>query len=177
VDDWITVALIVRARGNRGEVAAIGLSDRPERFEKLERAFLFGEKGVLPDQPTEVEEIWEHRGQVIFKFRGIDSISAAETLRGVEVRIPMAERAPLEEGEYYHSDLVGCVVTDKASGESIGTVAQVLEVGAAPLLEVKGQDGGEILVPLAKSICVEIDVKGRRIVAELPEGLKELNRS
>jgi 16S rRNA processing protein RimM len=157
-------------------VAAIGLSDRPERFEKLEQAFLFGEQGILPDQPTEVEEVWEHRGQVIFKFRGIDTISAAETLRGIEVRIPITERAPLEEGEYYHSDLIGCAVVDKASGEALGTVAQVLEVGAAPLLSVTAQDGGEILVPLAKSICVEIDVKGGRIVAELPEGLKELNR-
>jgi 16S rRNA processing protein RimM len=175
VDEWVTVALIVRARGNRGEVAAEALTNRRERFEKLREVFLFGEAGMLPGQPAEVEEIWEHRGQIVFKFRGIDTISDAETLRGVEVRVPMSERAPLEEDEYYHSDLIGCVVLEKDTGQEIGSVAQVLDVGAAPLLEVRGPDG-EVLIPLAKAICVEIDVAKRRIVADLPKGLKELNR-
>ena len=176
MDEWATIALILRARGNRGEVAAEAMTSRPERFEELREVFLFGEAGLLPGQPVEVEEVWSHRGLIIFKFRGIDSISDAEKLRRVEVRIPLADRPVLEGGEYYHSDLIGCAVVEKDSGHELGSVAQVLDVGAAPLLEVRGNDG-EVLIPLAKSICIEIDIPGRRIVADLPEGLKEINRS
>jgi 16S rRNA processing protein RimM len=175
VEEWVTVALIVRARGNRGEVTTESLTSRPERFENLREVFLFGENGMLPGQPTEVEEIWPHRGQMIFKFRGVDTITDAEKLRRMEIRVPMAERPALEDGEYYHSDLIGCAVVEKESGQELGRVAQVLEVGAAPLLEVKGEQG-EVLIPLAKSICTEVDIPGRRIVAALPEGLKDLNR-
>lgn len=78
-------------------------------------------------------------------------------------------------GEYYQSDLIGCAVFDRATGDSIGTVAAFQEIGA-PVLEVSGGAGSEpLLIPFARAICVEIDIEGRRIVVDLPEGLKELN--
>lgn len=105
----------------------------------------------------------------------MDSIEEAERLRGVEVRTPLEERPALGEGEYYVSDLIGCEVVERSSGERLGTVEGIEEFGAAPLLEVMGPDG-EILIPLARSICVTIDVAGKRMEVDLPDGLKELNR-
>ncbi len=172
------IAWIVCPRGVRGEVAAEPLTGRLERFELLKTVFLYGPEGPLNDgRPYEVEELWLHRGRVIFKFRGIESIPEAERLRGAEVRIPITERLALEEGEYYHSDLIGCDVIDLEAGATLGRVAAWQESGGSGLLEVREVGGNEeILIPFAASICVEIDVKARRIGVKLPQGLKDLNR-
>lgn len=163
---WVAVALLGKTRGNRGEITALALSSKPDRYQSLRRVFLFGS-----GEPAEVEGAWFHDGVLIFKFRGIDTISDAERLSGVEVRIPLAERAPLEADEFFQSDLVGCAVVDRRSGESLGAVTGWEDAGGAGLLAV-----GDLLIPFARAICVEIDPAARRITVELPEGLKELNR-
>ncbi len=163
----MTLAVLTRAWGRRGEVAAISLTGGPERFEALERVSLFDPDGGGP-RPAEIESVWPQRGQLIFKFRGVDTISGAESLAGCEVRVPMEQRAELSGDEFYHSDLVGCEVFER--GEKLGVVRAVQEYGGPALLEL---DTG-LLVPFARAICVEIDVQARRISVELPEGLKEL---
>jgi 16S rRNA processing protein RimM len=165
--EWVTVALLGKTRGNRGELTAFSLSSKPERFEDLREVYLFGS-----GEKYEVEETWFHLRTLIFKFRGVDTISDAEKLVGAEVRIPFAERAPLDPGEYYESDLIGCEVVERGTGESLGRVAALQDGGGAGLLEV-----GNLLIPFSKAICVEIDPAAKRITVELPEGLKDLNRS
>ena len=108
----------------------------------------------------------------MFKFEGIDSISAAETLAGADVAIASQDRALLPEGEYYQTDLVGCTVMTR-DGKPIGTVEGWQEHGGPPLLVVRAGNK-DLLIPFARSICVEIDVQGRRIVVDLPEGLDDL---
>jgi 16S rRNA processing protein RimM len=123
--------------------------------------------------PVEIERIWRHKDALIFKFAGVDSISAAEAFEGAEVCIPKEERAPLTEGEYYQSDLVGCQVVDAKTGRPIGVVTDWHEYGGPPLLEVRGDSGKEVLIPFVKAICTEIDPAARRILVDLPEGLEE----
>lgn len=174
---WAAIAVLIGARGNRGEVEAILLTSRPERFSGLREVYLFDAGNPASELScAEVEEAWEHRGRMVLKFRGVDTISEAERLRGWEVRIPLASRLPLPAGEYYQSDLVGCEVVERATGARVGRVRRWQEAGGPALLEVEGVNGEEILVPFANSICVEIDVERRRILVELPEGLKDLNR-
>lgn len=122
-----------------------------------------------------VENVWWHGDKLVFKFLGVDSISQAESLAGSEVCVPSAERAPLEEGAYFQSDLIGCVLFDRASGCRVGIVTGWQENGGPALLELEGEHGEEILIPFAKSICVHIDVAAKRIEADLPEGLTGLN--
>ena len=122
----------------------------------------------------EVERTWMHGDHIIFKFKGVDSISDAERLAGAEVSIPIEQRAPVPEGEYYQSDLIGCEVFD-ATGRLLGTVSDFEETGGAPLLEVRTPDHKEILIPFAKSICTKIDPAQRRIEVTLPRGLEDLN--
>jgi 16S rRNA processing protein RimM len=166
---WVTIAVLGKTRGNRGEITAWTLSSKPERYEALGEVYLFG---AASSRRLEVETTWFHSGTLIFKFRGIDSISDAEALSGCEVRVPLAERAQLEPGEYFQSDLVGCTVVDRATGESLGVVTEWLDSGSAGVLVV----GEDLLIPFARKICVEIDPERKRIVVELPEGLKDLNR-
>ena len=115
-----------------------------------------------------------HGDQLIFKFKGVDTISDAERLAGADVSIPIDQRAEPPEGEYFQSDLVGCEVVDSA-GRPLGVVSDFQETGGAPLLEVNTPDGRELLIPFAKSICTRIDVPARRIEVQLPEGLESLN--
>jgi 16S rRNA processing protein RimM len=163
---WITVALLGKTRGNRGEITAVALSSKLERYEALREVYLFGSGARY-----EVESTWFHDATLIFKFRGIDSISAAEELIGAEVRVPESERVALDPGEFFVSDLVGCEVTDRRSGRSLGRVSALDDGGGTGLLVV-----GSLLIPFVRSICVEIDPSARRIAVELPEGLEDLNR-
>jgi 16S rRNA processing protein RimM len=112
-------------------------------------------------------------GSVIFKFRGLDSVTDALPWRGAEVRIPREERLEPEPGEFFIGDLIGCEVVERGTGESLGMVTGWDEGGASGLLQV----GAALLIPFARSICVSIDTGRRRIEVELPEGLKDLNRS
>lgn len=158
-------------------MSAIPLSSRPERYQLLREVFLF--RSEAPESERfEIESVREHRGRLIIKFHGVDSIGEAERLRGAEIRIPWSERPALPAGEYYHADLIGCEVIDRRTGERIGLVAGWDDAGGAGLLEVRATPSGEeILIPFAASICVEIDLAARRIVVDLPEGLRDLNRS
>ena len=168
---WVTVALLGKTRGNRGELTALALSSKPERYETLREVYLFGPGVSASGDRQEVESFWFHDGTLILKFKGVDSISDAEHLIGCEVRVPMAERAALEEGEFFESDLIGCDVVERATGQSLGRVSAWQDGGGAGLLVV-----GNLLIPFAREICVEIDPAARRIAVELPEGLKDLNR-
>ncbi|MBI4873146.1 MAG: 16S rRNA processing protein RimM [Acidobacteria bacterium] len=170
MDDWITLARLVRPRGIRGEVLAESLSNRPDRFSRLKKVML-----MPAGRPAEVEAVWWHGGRAVFKFAGVGSISEAEMLRGQQVCVPASERESLPPGEYYQDELIGCEVIDRPSGESLGRVVRWQECGGPPLLEVRGE-GGELLIPFAASICVAIEPHRRRIEVALPEGLKDLNR-
>lgn len=157
----IAIAHLLRARGNKGELAAEPLSDRRERFAQLSRVF-------AGDRELTVENTWWHGDRLIFKFAGIDSISDAETLGGLDVTIPASERIALEEGEYFLSDLVGCDLYD--GGELVGRIDGWRELPGQILLTA-----GDLEIPFRRELLHSIDVAARRIDARLPEGLKDLN--
>lgn len=182
----VTLARILRPRGRRGEVAAEILTDFPERLLRLHEAYLWdGASG----RRVVIRTCWLHLGQVIFHFEGSDSIADAENLRGLEVQVPFADRAPLPPGRYYISDLAGCEVWERSAAQGspetpdafrlLGTVRDVQstgeEVPGVPLLVVETPQG-ELLIPLAEEICTRIDTAARRVEVVLPEGLRDLNR-
>ena len=167
---WIAIALLGKTRGNRGEITAIALSTRLERYQDLREVWLF--RDGSPPRPADVETTWFHDGVLVFKFRGIDSISDAELWSGAEVRIPARSRISLEPGEYFQSDLVGCEVVANSTGQPLGHVTGWHDAGGSGLLEIDG----DWLIPFARSICTSIDPAARRIAVELPEGLKDVNR-
>jgi 16S rRNA processing protein RimM len=166
-DGWVAIAVLGKPRGIHGELTAIPLSGKPERYQALDAVFLFGSGARY-----EVESSWFHQGTLILKFRGVDTMSAAELLRGAEVRVPLDQRAPLEPGEFFQDDLLGCQVIDRRTGQALGSVSGWEDGGGTGLLVVNGG----LLIPFARSICVEIDPVAKRIAVDLPEGLKDLNR-
>jgi 16S rRNA processing protein RimM len=161
---------VLGPQGRRGEVAAELHTSFPERF--AERRELFGLAADGSRRELQLEEHWFHKGHVILKFAGVDSISDAERLAGIELQIPEEQRAKVGAGAAYISDLVGCSVVDR--DRLVGTVAEVrFGAGEAPLLVVRHGEQ-ELLVPYAESFLKLADLAARRIEMELPEGLLEL---
>jgi len=176
---FVTLAQLVRVRGLAGEVAANVYTDFPQRLTELGDVWLLDSAGRR--RPARVKRCWlstSRGGQAIFHFEGADSIVDAEKLVGCEVQVPLAERAPLPEGRYYVSDLVGCDVVEMNGtvAERAGVVRDVFLASGTPLLVVDSAQG-ELLIPLAEDVCTRIDPAARRIEVRLPDGLRELNRA
>jgi 16S rRNA processing protein RimM len=186
IETWVHIARLIRPQGRRGEVLADILSDFPARFAEMRNAFLWrGDKRSVT--PIVLENSWLHKGKIVLKFAEVDSISAAEGLRGAELVIPAAERMRLQLDEVYISDLIGCACIDVSSdaGASsnagaasrvLGTIRDVLrQEQTADLLVVVNDDGVEHEIPFAKAYIVNIDVAARRVEMRLPPGLLEVN--
>jgi 16S rRNA processing protein RimM len=171
-DELVAVAKAVRTRGLRGELVADLLTDFPERFEGLEELI-----AVAPDgkrMALALEDHWLQGTRVILKFAGYDSIEAAANLVGHEFAVPESERVELDEDEFYDWELEGCRV-ETIEGEPLGLVREVLRTGGAAevLLIENAAMGREHLIPLAETICVEIDIENKLIRVDPPEGLLE----
>lgn len=160
----VIIAHLIRARGNKGELSAVALSTRLDQVKRV----------YVNNAAMEVENTWIHGDRVIFKFKGVDTITDAERLAGADVSVPFEERPDTPEGEYYQSDLMGCQVVDQ-SGRALGTVCDFLETGGVPLLEIRTEAGKELLIPFARAMLINIDLGRKRIDMNLPAGLDELN--
>ena len=176
--EFVTIARVAKTQGRHGEVAATLLTDFPELFETRRKLFALGDSrkqsgAAEPNRrKLELDEHWFHKGMVVLKFAGVDSISDAETLVGSEIQIPRSERAALGSDEFYVSDLTGCTVTD--SGREIGRIKDVqFGSGEAPLLVIEGEK--EYLVPFAAAYIEKIALEQKRLEMKLPEGLLELD--
>ena len=176
-DSWVLVAHLVRPQGRNGELLADILTDFPERFAERRHLTLLSPDGK--PRPIELERHWLHKGRIVLKFSGIDSISDAESLRGFEVAIPRDQRAPLEEDSAYIDDLIGCHIIDVGSTRAgdIGPISAVdCETTNTPLLIIRAADNQEDLqIPFAKAYLKKIDLKEKRIEMSLPEGLLNIN--
>jgi 16S rRNA processing protein RimM len=183
-DEYISLARVLKTQGRRGEVAVEVHSDVPDRFAEGMRLLALDDSGQRRE--LKLEELWPHKGQLILKFAGIDSISDAETLMRCELQVPRAERADLEPGWTYISDLTGCTVFD--GDREIGQI-QAVEYGAgeAPLLIVSsGTQGGSpkrsgskqaapYEIPFAEAYLVSVDPAAKEVRMQLPEGMLEIN--
>jgi len=178
-ENWVWLARIRRPQGRKGEVLAEILTDFPEKFAERRQLWLIKVDAAASAAPREIElaNHWLHKGGIVLHFAGVDSISAAEELKGMVLAIPQGDRVPLAADETYIGDLIGCVLVDVAGAEPT-TVGEIENVdrsgGAAPLLVVRGAHG-EVLIPFAKSYLRRIDLEGKRVEMALPEGLVDLN--
>jgi 16S rRNA processing protein RimM len=178
---WTTLARILRPQGRHGELLAEILTDFPESLRERKRLFLKPEHEDLQNElrGNELREVlleahWPHKGRIVLKFAGIDSISDAEKLRGFAVVLPREERMPLEGDAVYISDLLGARVIDVGHGDQqdAGEIIDVLPGGIAPdLLVVRTEAPEPLLIPFVKAYLKKIDLAAKRIEMALPAGL------
>ena len=169
--EFITLARVLKTQGRRGEVGVELHSGVPDRLQKGLRLFVLLEDGSRRE--LKIEGSWPHKDLLVLKFGGIDSISDAEPLVGCELQVPRAERAELQPGWAYVSDLVGCLLLDH--GKGVGQISEVrFGAGEAPLLVVRSGKG-ELEIPFAQEFLVRVDLEGKHIEMNLPEGLLDVN--
>jgi len=155
----IALAAVAGAHGVKGELRLKLFSDGVESLSRHEKLYVGGaERRLL--------SIRDSGKTAVARVEGIADRSAAEALRGSLVEIDRAALPPLEEGEYYHADLIGLAAYDR-EGNEIGTVAGVENYGAGDLLEIETADGKRSLIPFKDGIA---DLDDGRIVVD-PEFL------
>ena len=173
--EWITLAVVIKTQGRRGEVAVESHTDVPNRFREDMPLWALAKDGQRRE--LRIEDLWPHKSFLVLKFRGIETISDAEPLIGAELQVPSRERAALEPGWTYLSDLIGCTVFD---GErEVGEIEDVqFGAGEAPLLVVRAKEHKGKLpfeIPFAEAFLEKLDLERRQVRMKLPEGLLEVN--
>lgn len=168
--ELLLVGRVARAHGNKGQVIVNPETDFPgERFAR-------GNRLVVDHGGQQVERriasVRFQQGRPIIALDGVETMNDAEALAGAELKMPAEALAPLPGGTYYRHDLVGCEVRTK-DGQVVGNVTDV-EGPIERSRLVVARKGGELLVPMVETICVEVDPQGKRIVIDPPEGLLDL---
>ena len=159
----LVVGRIAKAHGIRGEVAVDVISDAPERFAPGARVY-------AGDHALTVASSRSHHGRALVFFEEVPDRNAAETLRGVELTIPISEGRKIEDDwSFYPHQLVGLTVTDE-TGSTLGTMTRVDESPGGDLWVVRAQ-GRDVLVPAVRDIVREVDLDGKKIVLRPPDGL------
>jgi 16S rRNA processing protein RimM len=170
-DDMVVVGRIARPHGLNGQVIV-----NPET-DFVEERFTVGStlvtRGGTGEETLTVSSFRVQGGRPVVGFEGFERIEDVERLAGLELRVPEESLLPLEAGSFYYHQLIGCVV-ELTDGAIVGEVERI-EGGVGGSRLVIGGRAGEILVPLASAICVDIDVAGKRIRIDPPEGLLDLN--
>ena len=172
-DTMVAVGRVARPHGLRGEVVIDLDTDFPERrFDP--GSVVYAQRSGNIDA-LRIEAVRFHKGRPIVAFGGVDDVTGAESLARCELRMPAAVQHALPEDQFYVHALVGCTV-QTIDGEHVGSVVEVQGGPGANRLIVRRSEGAaEVDIPLAESICVEVDVDRKRVVIRPPEGLLELN--
>lgn len=169
--DRIAIGVIRKAHGVRGEASVEPWTDSPDRFDELETVTL-----VSPDEAStrevRIAGARTHGDRVLVKFNGIETPEEVAKLREWTIEIPESEARALEPDEYFLHDLAGLHLID-AQGRDRGTIVEAYEGGGGVLLNVKKRNGKTYEVPFAQEICTEINLREKRIVVDLPEGIDE----
>lgn len=151
----IIIGKIGKARGLDGTAKIIPLTDFEGRFDNLQEISVGGKMFV-------VEKVQHIGGEIFIKFQNVDSREVAKTLANKFLTVPRADAAPLEDGEFYTFDIIGCEVFD--GDKKIGAVQNVLKTGSNDVFQVVGET--EILIPALKAVIKKIDVQNKKIVVD-----------
>lgn len=165
VCQYLRIGKIINTQGIRGEVKVLPLTDDISRFDDL--------KYVLIDddmlKKAEVENVRYHKGIVILKLKGIESINDAEIYKGMYILVSREDAIKLPEGSYFVCDIIGLDVYDE-DGVFLGKVKDVISTGSNDVYSVKSEDK-EILIPALKTVVKQIDIQNGKMVVKIPEGL------
>lgn len=167
---YLLIGEILRPHGVVGELKMRVLTAYPERLRELKTVFLADDpESGTPDSYT-LDHVRFHHDYALIKLKEIPDRTAAERFRELFVLVAINDAIPLDEGEHYLFQLIGMTVETEA-GESLGTLADVMETGANDVYVVESKEYGEVLIPATEHTILNTDTETRRITVRLPEGL------
>jgi 16S rRNA processing protein RimM len=161
----LTVAVIERSHGVRGEMRARITTDHPEQLATFKTLYL-GDEAT----PRKVLGMRPHQDRVLIRLAGIDTPEAVKALSGTPLRILGSQAAPLAEGEYFLFQLLENEVVDE-SGAVIGQLIDIMETGANEVYVIKRPDAPDLLLPNIPNVVLSIDPDAKRIVVKPDEFL------
>ncbi|MBC7528573.1 MAG: 16S rRNA processing protein RimM [Chthonomonadaceae bacterium] len=166
--EWtLIVGEIVAPFSRFGEVKVNLLTDFPERFERLKQVSIrssYGDTRLMPVQTARL-----HKGQILLKLKGVETMNDAENLRGYIVSVRQSDAVPLASNEFYIHDLLGCEVVTE-DGQTLGKITNILSNPANDIYVV-GAGKDEILLPAVRDVIKSVDIAARRVVATPTPGL------
>ena len=170
MENMLRVGVITSTHGVRGEVKVFPTTDDAKRFKKLKTVILDTEKGQTT---LEIEQVKFFKNMVILKFDGVDTMNEVEGWRQKDLLITRDQAIPLEEDEFFITDLIGLLVKDD-TGAEVGTVKDVLETGANDVYVVALPNGKELLLPAIKDCILNVDIEAGEMTVHILDGLMDL---
>lgn len=165
-----TIGKIVNTHGIRGELKIVSETDFPERFDAGNELIIVD----LQNHQTKVkiQSSRLHKNMYIVKFEKYDNINDVEKYKGSLLKIEAKYQEPLEEGEYYYHEIIGCrVITEE--GEELGSITEILTPGANDVWVVSRPKNKQLLLPVIDDVILEVDVGSKVVKIHLMEGLLE----
>lgn len=165
--DFVAIGYIVKTHGIKGDVKVIPLTDIPGRYTNLNNVYIYTRSGEKREYC--IKSVREIRGGLIVSFTPSMSISGAEEVVGGYITVPETEVPGLGRDCYYHFEIIDMEVYTE-DGRCLGKIVDILSTGSNDVYVVKDKDR-DYLIPAIHDVIKEVDVKGKRMVISLIEGL------
>ena len=168
MEDYFRIGVVANTHALKGEIKVYPTTDDPSRFDDMPSVNI-AQRGKVTPYP--IQRVWHHKGMVVLKLEGIDNIESATLLKQADIVVARKDAIPLEQGEYYHADLVGLrVISDE--GEELGHIDQILTTGANDVYSVTAEGAKPILIPAIKQCILSVDLAGGVMHVHLLKGLR-----
>lgn len=164
--EYLAVGKITNTHGVKGEVKVMPMTSDINRFDYLKIVWV-EKDGKLTEYF--VDNVRYHKGFVLLKLHGIDSMKQAEELKNCYLKVDRKNARPLDENEFFIADLIGCEVYE--GDVLLGKITDVLQTGSNDIYVVKGAKYGEIYIPALTDVVLNVDIENGKIQVALPEGL------
>lgn len=167
MEGYLEIGQIVNTNGLKGFLKVKPLTDDITRFEKLKTIYIQKAKELIE---FKIQEVKYNKQSVLLKLEGIDDITEAEKYKNFYIKISKKNAVELEKNSYFIVDIIGCqVYTDE--NEYLGNVVDVFQTGSNDVYTLKNSEGKEILIPAIKEVIKNVDIKNKKIVIHLMDGL------
>lgn len=167
MEEYLEIGQIVNTNGLKGFLKVKPLTDDITRFEDLETVYIQKHKDFVEFKVQDVKYI---KNMVLLKLEGIDNIGEAEKYKNFYIKINRKDAVELEENSYFIVDIIGSEVYTEEN-ELLGKVVDVFQTGSNDVYSIKNQEGKEILLPAISDVIKDVDIKNKKIVVHLMEGL------
>lgn len=168
MEQLLTIGKIVNTHGVRGEMRVKPITDKLETFDKLKEVYVVGRE----TKTYEIAGIRPHKGFMLLKLKGVETMNDAELLKNHEIKIARKDSIPLESDEYYISDLYDMEV-ETEEGRQLGLITDILFTGSNDVYVIKNQETEkELLIPAIKQCIKKVDLANNKMTVHLLEGLE-----
>ena len=167
MNKYLELGQIVNVKGLKGEVKVNSFTDDNTKFERIPKVFLKRKETITE---YEIEKVGYHKNQVIIKFKNVNTVEEAETLRNSYIVVDREIFGDLPEGVYYIADLIGLDVFTETN-EYLGKVDDIFSTGSNDVYVVKDELGKQKLLPGIDEVIKQIDLESSKIIVNLIEGL------